>query len=150
MISITVETMGYYENLNVTSCLKSVRDRVELALGWVGEITFKFRLRGLGRQSTPGRRNSLVDVFNRGFSGGQCRTPKRLGFDLWVGKIFWRRAWQPTPVFLHGESHGQRSLAHYSSWGCKRIRQNWSNWVHRHTPLLERSVTFVRSWISQI
>lgn len=47
MISITVETMGYYENLNVTSCLKSVRDRVELALGWVGEITFKFRLRGL-------------------------------------------------------------------------------------------------------
>ena len=49
MISITVETMGYYENLNVTSCLKSVRDRVELALGWVGEITFKFRLRGLGR-----------------------------------------------------------------------------------------------------
>ena len=38
---------GYYENLNVTACLQSVRDRVELALGWVGEITFKFRLRGL-------------------------------------------------------------------------------------------------------
>ena len=32
-------------------------------------------------------------------------------FDPWVRKIPWRRAWQPTPVFLPGESHGQRSLA---------------------------------------
>ena len=31
----------------------------------------------------------------------------------------WRRAWQPTPVFLPGESHGQRSLVSYSPWGCK-------------------------------
>ena len=36
------------------------------------------------------------------------------GFDSWVGKISWRRAQQPTPVFLPGESHGQRSLAGYS------------------------------------
>ena len=35
---------------------------------------------------------------------------KRHGFDPWVGKIPWKRAWQPTPVFLPGESHGQRSL----------------------------------------
>ena len=35
------------------------------------------------------------------------------------GKIPWRRKWQPTPVFLPGESHGQRSLAGYSPWGCK-------------------------------
>ena len=41
----------------------------------------------------------------------QCRKCKRLGFDPWVGKIPWRRAWQPTPVFSPGESHGQRSLA---------------------------------------
>ena len=40
-------------------------------------------------------------------------------FDPWVGKIPWRRAWQPTPVFLPGESHGQRSLAGYSPWGHK-------------------------------
>ena len=38
----------------------------------------------------------------------------RLWFDPWVVKIPWRRAWQPTPVFLPGESHGQRSLAGYS------------------------------------
>ena len=39
---------------------------------------------------------------------------RRPGFDSWVGKIPWRRKWQPTPVFLPGESHGQRSLAGYS------------------------------------
>ena len=41
---------------------------------------------------------------------------KRLGFDPWVRKIPWR-TWQPTPVFLPGESHGQRSLVDYSPWG---------------------------------
>ena len=40
-------------------------------------------------------------------------------FDPWVGKIPWRRKWQPTPVFLPGESHGQRSLVGYSSQGLK-------------------------------
>ena len=39
--------------------------------------------------------------------------------DPWVGKIPCRRAWQPTPVFLPGESHGQRSLEGYSPWGHK-------------------------------
>ena len=42
---------------------------------------------------------------------------KRHGFNPWVGKIPWRRARQPTPVFLPGESHGQKSLAGYSPWG---------------------------------
>ena len=37
--------------------------------------------------------------------------PKRSGFNSSVRKIPWRRAWQPTPVFLPGESHGERSLA---------------------------------------
>ena len=36
--------------------------------------------------------------------------------DPWVGKIPWRRAWQPTPVFVPGESHGQRSWGGYSPW----------------------------------
>ena len=35
------------------------------------------------------------------------------------GRFPWRREWQPTPVFLPGESHGQRSLVGYSPWGCK-------------------------------
>ena len=41
----------------------------------------------------------------------QCRRP---GFNPWVRKIPWRRAWPPTPVFLPGRSYGQRSLAGYS------------------------------------
>ena len=40
-------------------------------------------------------------------------------YEPWVGKISWRREWQPTPVFLPGESHGQRSLVDYSPWGHK-------------------------------
>ena len=40
----------------------------------------------------------------------QCRRLKRHGFDPWVGKIPWRRAWQPTLVFLPGEFHGQRNM----------------------------------------
>ena len=41
------------------------------------------------------------------------------GFDSWVGRIPWRGARQPTPVFLPGESHGQRKLVGYSPWGHK-------------------------------
>ena len=44
-------------------------------------------------------------------------------YDSWVRKIPWRRERQPTPVFLQGESHGQRRVAGYSPWGC-RIGQN--------------------------
>ena len=43
------------------------------------------------------------------------------GFDPWVGKIPCRRKWQPTPVFLPGESHSQRSLVGYSSWGQEEL-----------------------------
>ena len=54
----------------------------------------------------------------QGFPGGandkepacQCRRHKRHGLDPWVGKISWRRAWQPTPVLLPQESRAQRSL----------------------------------------
>ena len=41
-----------------------------------------------------------------------------------VGKIPWRRKWQPTPIFLPGESHGQRSLADYSAMGLNRVGHN--------------------------
>ena len=61
--------------------------------------------------------------FPRGSSGKepacQCKRHKIGGFDPWVRRIPWRRAWQPSPVFLPGESHGQRSLAVYSPWDRK-------------------------------
>ena len=43
-----------------------------------------------------------------------------LGSITWVGTIPWRRKWQSTPLFLPGESRGQRSLAGYSPWGHKK------------------------------
>ena len=56
---------------------------------------------------------------------------RRCGFDSWVGKIPWRMEWQLTPVFLLGESHGQRTMAGYSPWGCW-VRHDWTTW-HTHT-----------------
>ena len=46
---------------------------------------------------------------------------ERRRVDPWVGKFPRRTAWQRTPVFLSGESHGQRSLAGYSPWGCREL-----------------------------
>jgi len=64
----------------------------------------------------------LLFMAKGGFPGGasgrepasQCRKCLRQGFDPWIRKISWRRAWQSPSVFLSGESHGQRSLADYS------------------------------------
>ena len=63
----------------------------------------------------------------------QCRRP---GFNPWLGKSPWRREQQPTPVFLPGESHGQRSLAGYSPWGHKELdtaEQLTCTHTHTHT-----------------
>ena len=70
---------------------------------------------------------------------------KIFGFDPW------RRAWQPTPVFLPGESHGQRSLAGYSPWGSQWVGHDWSDlalmhayniYIHLYTQIL----LFQQSW----
>ena len=57
--------------------------------------------------------------FPGGSVGKRVLQRRRPGFDPRVGKIPCRSAWQPTPVFLPGESHGQRSLVGYSPWGSK-------------------------------
>ena len=69
------------------------------------------------------------DRLPKGFPGGargkepvcQCRRLKSSRFDPSLGKIPWKRAWQPTPVFLPGEFHRQRSPAGCSPWGCKEF-----------------------------
>ena len=60
----------------------------------------------------------------------QCGRP---WFDPCVGKIPWRRKWQPTPVSLPGKFHGQRSLAGYSPWGHKE--SDTIEWLHFHFSL---------------
>ena len=53
-------------------------------------------------------------------------------FKTWVGKIPWRREWLPTPVFLPGKSHAQRSLVGYSAWGHEKVRQDLVTKQHHH------------------
>ena len=81
-----------------------------------------------------------VCVYVMGFPGGtsgkepacQCRRHNTPRFNPWVGKIPWRRAQQPTPVFLPGEFHGQRSLMGYSPQGCKES-DTMERTQHTHT-----------------
>ena len=61
-----------------------------------------------------------------------CRRCKRGRFDPWVRKIPRRRAWQPTPVFLPGESHGQKSLAGYGPWDHKELDTTEHISTHTH------------------
>ena len=67
----------------------------------------------------------MVSCYSGGPHGSDgkkiCLQYRRLWFDPWVEKIPWRREWLPTPVFLPGESRGQRSLASYSLWGHKEL-----------------------------
>ena len=71
-----------------------------------------------------------------------CLQYRRPGFHPWVRKIPWRREWQPTPVFLLGESHGQRSLVGYSPWVAESDTVEWitlsffydifADWLYHH------------------
>ena len=60
---------------------------------------------------------------------------KGYGLDPWVGKTTWRRKWQPPPVFFPGQSHGQRSLVGYGSWGHKQsdTTEHMCTRTHTHT-----------------
>ena len=78
----------------------------------------------------------------------QERRCKRCSSDLWVGKIPRSRKWQPTPVFLPGKFHGQRSLVGYSPWGCKE--SDMTEQLSTHSPFLNAisriSVKFPHEW----
>ena len=81
-----------------------------------------------------------------GFPGGvsdkqsacQRKRCKRLRLDPRIGKISWRRAWQPTPIFLPGESHGHRSLVsgRLQSIGSQKVRHDWSDLAHMHAGMI--------------
>ena len=88
----------------------------------------------------------LLSLYCGKESDCQCR---RCEFNPWVGKIPWRKKWQPTPVFLPGKSHGQRSLAGYSPWDCKEsilgyIFLLWC--VLIYSLKLLKSIFFIKSW----
>ena len=84
------------------------------------------RLKRLGSSSIESVNRYLLCNHVYGMWSGkepacQCRRHKRHGFDPWVGKIPWRKAWKPTAVFLPEESHGQKSLVGYSPWSHKEL-----------------------------
>ena len=62
----------------------------------------------------------------------QCRRCRRHEFNSWVGKILWRRKCQPTPVFLPGKSHGEKSLVSYSPWSHKE--SDTAKYAHGSVP----------------
>ena len=62
----------------------------------------------------------------------QCRKLRTCVFDPSVGKILWRGAWQPTPVFLPGKSHGQRSLAGHKEVHKVAKSCTWLKWLSTH------------------
>ena len=81
-----------------------------------------------GLQSWPG----IFEGLSPGGTSGKepawhCRRHKRCRSDPWVRKIPCRRTWQPTPVFLPGKSHGQRSPKGYSQRGHKELDTTKTN-----------------------
>ena len=76
-------------------------------------------------------------------SACQCGRYKKCGFDPWVGKISWGREWLPTPVFLPGKSHEQRSLAGYSSWDHKDL--DTTEQLNMHATFLFRELQNILS-----
>ena len=71
-----------------------------------------------------------------------------LKFDPRVRTIPWRREWQPMPVFLPGEFHGQSSLVSYSSWSCKKLTRanNTHTHTHTHTSYFKVAISWVSLW----
>ena len=69
----------------------------------------------------PHCRSILYHLSHQGRAHLPVQTTMRNGLDPWVRTLPWRRAWQPTPAFWPGESHGQKSLAGYSPWGCREL-----------------------------
>ena len=75
----------------------------------------------------------------------QCRRHKWYRFNPWVGTIPWRRSWQPTLVFLPGESSGQRSLVGYSPQGHKELDMTEVTW-HIHSRKVNYGDISADSW----
>ena len=110
-------------DLSRRSCRSSLRPQCRQCEGCLGSWAGSCRIRLLAMFSEADTIRSKR-YFNGAFPMAlclQCRRHRTLGFDPWVGRIPWRRKWQPTPVFLPGKSHGQRSLEGYSPWVLKEL-----------------------------
>ena len=85
--------------------------------------------------------NFLTNLPSRCFSGKESACQwRRHGFDSWVVIFPWRRVWQPAPVFLPGESYGQRSLA--GSMGLQKSGHDWAiqTWMRKNLQYLTNTM----------
>ena len=97
-----------------------------------------------------------IVLIEQGFTGGasgkeptcQGRRHRRHQFDPWLGEIPWRREWQPTPIFLSGESHGQRSLASHSP-ECRKESDMTEATQHACEKLLQVQEFYILSSVFQ-
>ena len=96
--------------------------RASVPNSWVSEVKREGCLGALGGK----HRSPAGTVVKK--QPANAEDPKH-GFDLWVRKTPWRRDWQPPPVSLPGDSHGQRSLVSASPQGCKEL-----DTIELHTP----------------
>ena len=113
---------------------------------WLEEASDRAR-RKAGRmrpRALPKRRTTLAWTLYQSISPQPCfsHAPKRCRgqdcdcqcrgreFNPWVRKMPWGRKWKPTPVFLPGEPHGQRSLVGYSFWVLHK-ESNMTQWLHK-------------------
>ena len=105
---------------------------VQDMLGCIASFWYRFGVsENLPVPQFPWRCSGFPDGTSVKEPACQCRRLKRLGFDPWVRKNLWSRKWQPTPVFLPGESHGQRSLVGIDH----SVTQSWTlqKWLSTHT-----------------
>ena len=116
--------MAFSELFALKACLEA--NRLDSYYFSVVEVEIGVSGKGLGFPGGSGGKESAY------------RTPR---FDSWVGKIPWRRKWQPTPVYLPGKSQGQRSLVGYSSWGCKRVRHDLAIKQTRRIQIFKHKIT---------
>ena len=93
-------------------------------------------------------RVGFMDLWCLGSKESTCQWRRR-GFNPWSRKIPWRRKWQPTPLFLPGKSHGQRSLGGLQSMGSQWVRHNLpteqqtTTWAFIPGPVLRKG----RCWV---
>ena len=95
---------------------------------------------GQGSEGHGKTRGNIVGLSGEELSC-QCRRYKRWGFSPWIGKLLWRRKWQPTLVFLPEKSHEQRSLASYGP-RCRKSQTQLSTAQLRHLFLYHHEALF--------
>ena len=111
-----VQSLGREDPLEKETATHSIN--LAWAISWIREA-WQASVHGVKKSQTWLSNYHSLTPCIYGFPGGSVvknlpSMQERPGFDPWFGKILWRRAWPPTPVFLLGGSHGQRSLVGYS------------------------------------